>query len=60
MPKYESMITCDGSLNLYEPGILNPALIREYRNQFEFRDFADMLACARGKYFAGWAGELLH
>jgi len=34
--------------------------IREYRNQFEFRNFADMLACARGKYFAGWAGELLH
>lgn len=32
--------------------------IREHRNQFEFRDFADMLGCARGKYFCGYASEL--
>lgn len=33
--------------------------IRKHRNQFEFRDFADMLGCVRGKYFAGHASELL-
>jgi hypothetical protein len=33
--------------------------IREHRNQFEFHDFADLLGCARGKYFAGYASELL-
>ena len=33
--------------------------IREHRNQFEFRSFVDMLACARGKFFAGYASELL-
>lgn len=42
----------------------NPAeridYIRRHRNQFEFRDFADMLGCVRGKYFAGYASELLH
>lgn len=34
--------------------------IREHRSQFEFRDFADMLGCVRGKYFAGYASELIH
>jgi len=33
--------------------------IREHRNQFEFHDFADLLGCVRGKYFAGYANELL-
>lgn len=33
--------------------------IREHRRQFEFRDFQDMLACVRGKYFAGYASELV-
>ena len=33
--------------------------IRENRNQFEFRNFADLVACVRGKYFAGWASELI-
>lgn len=33
--------------------------IRENRSQFEFQGFADMLGCARGKYFAGYASELL-
>lgn len=33
--------------------------IREHRKQFEFRSFADMLGCVRGKYFAGYASELL-
>jgi len=33
--------------------------IREHRSQFEFRDFADMLGCCRGKYFAGYASELI-
>jgi len=34
--------------------------IRRYRNQFEFRSFADLLACVRGKYFCGWASELIY
>lgn len=33
--------------------------IRKFRNQFEFRSFADLLGCVRGKYFAGYASELL-
>lgn len=34
--------------------------IREHRRQFEFQSFRDMLACVRGKYFAGYASELLN
>jgi hypothetical protein len=33
--------------------------IRKHRSQFEFGDFADMLGCVRGKYFAGYASELI-
>jgi hypothetical protein len=33
--------------------------IREHRSQFEFHDYADMLGCVRGQYFAGYASELL-
>lgn len=33
--------------------------VRRHRNQFEFRDMADLLNCIRGKYFAGYAGDLL-
>lgn len=33
--------------------------IRENRSQFEFRNLADMIACVRGKYFAGDASDLL-
>jgi hypothetical protein len=35
------------------------AYIREHRSQFEFHDFRDLLGCVRGKYFAGYASELL-
>lgn len=35
------------------------AYIRKHRTQFEFRDLGDMLGCVRGKYFAGYASELL-
>lgn len=35
------------------------AYIRARRRQFEFHDFADMLGCLRGKYFSGYASELL-
>lgn len=35
------------------------AYIREHSSQFEFHDFADMLACVRGEYFAGYASELI-
>jgi hypothetical protein len=34
--------------------------IREHRSQFEFHGFADLLGCVRGKYFAGYASELLN
>lgn len=34
--------------------------IRKYRSQFEFRSFADLFGCVRGKYFAGYAGDLLN
>lgn len=33
--------------------------IRQHRRQFEFCGFADMLGCARGKYFSGYASELI-
>ncbi len=33
--------------------------IREHRSQFEFHSFSDLLGCARGRYFAGYASELL-
>jgi hypothetical protein len=36
------------------------AYIRKNRSQFEFRSFGDMLECVRGKYFAGYASELLY
>lgn len=34
--------------------------IRRYRSQFDFRDFADMLAVARGRWFTGYASELIY
>jgi hypothetical protein len=33
--------------------------IRAHRSQFEFHDLRDMLACVRGRYFAGYASELI-
>ena len=35
------------------------AYIREHRQQFEFHDWADLRACVRGKYYSGYASELL-
>lgn len=34
--------------------------IRRHRSQFDFRDLPDLIGCVRGKYFAGYASELLH
>ena len=34
--------------------------IRKYRSQFDFRDFEDLIGCVRGKYFAGYASELIY
>ena len=34
--------------------------IRDHREQFDFYNFADLLSCIRGKYFAGYASELLN
>lgn len=34
--------------------------IREHRSQFDFHDYADLIGCARGRYFAGYASELLN
>jgi len=36
------------------------AYIRRYASQFEFSDFADLLGCVRGRYFAGYASELVN
>lgn len=33
--------------------------IRDNTSQFEFRDYADMLGCVRGNYFAGYASKLI-
>lgn len=33
--------------------------IRRHRSQFEFQGFADLIGCVRGKYFAGYASELI-
>ena len=33
--------------------------IRKNRSQFDFRSMEDMMGCVRGKYFAGYASELL-
>jgi hypothetical protein len=33
--------------------------IRDHRSQFEFADFADLIGCVRGNYFAGYASDLL-
>lgn len=35
------------------------AYVREHRNQFEFHNYADLISCVRGKYFAGYASELV-
>lgn len=32
--------------------------MRRYRSQFEARSFADLLSCARGNHFLGYASEL--
>lgn len=34
--------------------------IREHRSQFDFCDFADLIGCVRGNYFAGYASELIY
>jgi hypothetical protein len=34
--------------------------IRQHDSQFEFHDYADLLGCVRGQYFAGYASELLY
>lgn len=35
------------------------AYIREHRSQFGFHNMADLIACARGRYFSGYASNLL-
>ena len=45
--------------NCYSPSE-RIAYIRRHRSQFEFHDYGDLLGCARGKYFAGYASELLN
>ena len=34
--------------------------VRRHKDEFEFTDFADLLGCIRGKYFAGYASTLLN
>ena len=33
--------------------------VRKFRDQFDFRDYADLIGCIRGHYFAGYASDLL-
>lgn len=33
--------------------------MREHRTQFDFRSIQDAIACARGRYFLGYASELI-
>lgn len=35
------------------------AYIRKNSSQFNFHDFADLIGCARGRYFAGYASDLI-
>jgi hypothetical protein len=35
------------------------AYMRKHRDQFEFHDYADLIGCARGKYFCGYVSDLL-
>jgi hypothetical protein len=35
------------------------AYIERHRSQFEFDSMADLMGCVRGKFFAGYASELL-
>lgn len=49
----------DTWLNCYNPQE-RIDYIREHRSEFEFGTFADLLGCVRGKYFAGYASELLN
>lgn len=34
--------------------------VRNYRSQFEFADFKDMMGCIRGNYFLGYASDLIY
>lgn len=45
--------------NCYSP-LERVRYIRDNRSQFEFRDLADLLGCVRGRYFAGYASNLLN
>lgn len=35
------------------------AYVREHPSQFDFRDWRDMAGCLRGRYFVGYASELV-
>jgi hypothetical protein len=35
------------------------AYMRKHRDEFEFRNYADLIGCVRGHYFAGYASTLL-
>lgn len=34
--------------------------VRKHRSQFEFNSFSEMLSCIRGRYFSGYASDLIH
>ena len=34
--------------------------IRDNRSQFDFWSFSDLLQCVRGKFFSGYASDLIH
>lgn len=57
--QYEHEETNETWKNCFDP-MGRIKYIREHRRQFEFHDFADLLACVRGNYFAGYASELIN
>lgn len=56
--EYEQMDADETWRNCYRPAE-RVDYIRKHRSQFEFHGLADMLACVRGRFFAGYASELL-
>lgn len=59
LSQYETDEANETWRNCFRPGE-RVAYIRAHRNQFYFCDFEELLGCVRGKYFTGYASELLH
>lgn len=58
LAEYEEKDATEAWRNCYSPKE-RVAYIRRKRSQFEFRSFSEVLAVVRGKYFNGYASELV-